>query len=45
VAIRLQRLQGYRPDRRNVLARAALASATLAAPLVVGVAAGILFCL
>ncbi|ADL47495.1 M56 family metallopeptidase [Micromonospora aurantiaca (nom. illeg.)] len=45
VAIRLQRLQGYRPDRRNGLARAALASATLAAPLVVGVAAGILFCL
>ncbi|MEU4636194.1 M56 family metallopeptidase [Micromonospora chalcea] len=45
VAIRLQRLQGRRPHRRNLLARAVLASTTLAAPLGAGVVAGILFCL
>lgn len=44
VAIRLQRLQARRPHRRNLLARAALVSAAMAAPLAVGVTTGILFC-
>ncbi|MBF5029775.1 M56 family metallopeptidase [Micromonospora sp. ANENR4] len=45
VAIRLQRLQGRRPHRRNLLARALLASTALVAPLGAGVVTGILFCL
>nr|WP_258544513.1 M56 family metallopeptidase [Micromonospora provocatoris] len=45
VAIRLQRLQERRPHRRNLLARAVLASTALAAPLGAGVVTGILFCL
>ncbi|MET7835808.1 MULTISPECIES: M56 family metallopeptidase [Micromonospora] len=44
VAVRLQRLQGRHPHRRNLLARVVLASAALIAPLGVGVATGILFC-
>ncbi|GAB3057482.1 M56 family metallopeptidase [Micromonospora schwarzwaldensis] len=45
VTIRLRRLQECGPQRRNLLVRAALASVALAAPLGVGVATGILFCL